>query len=73
MNHFVRSLKLALRYRYTLAGAVVSALFVAVLWGGNIGAVYPLVEISFKASRCPSGPPVESTSSAKNWPTSRPA
>lgn len=53
MNSFVRSLKLALRYRYTLAGAVVSALFVAVLWGGNIGAVYPLVEISFKGESLP--------------------
>jgi len=53
MNNFVRSLKLALRYRYTLAGAVASALAVAVLWGGNIGAVYPLVEISFKGESLP--------------------
>jgi ATP-binding cassette subfamily B protein/subfamily B ATP-binding cassette protein MsbA len=48
MNSFVRSLKLALRYRWTLVGSVLCALAVAVLWGGNIGAVYPLVEVSLK-------------------------
>lgn len=48
MNNFARALKLALRYRYTLAASIASALIVAVLWGGNIGAVYPLVEISLK-------------------------
>jgi ATP-binding cassette subfamily B protein/subfamily B ATP-binding cassette protein MsbA len=53
MNNFVRSLKLALRYRATLLGAIISALMVAVLWGGNIGAVYPLVEISFKGESLP--------------------
>jgi len=53
MNNFARSLKLALRYRYTLIGSIVSALIVAVLWGGNIGAIYPLVEISFKGESLP--------------------
>ena len=48
MNSFVRSLKLALRYRWTMAGMVFCAVAVAVLWGGNIGAVYPLVEVSLK-------------------------
>ncbi|MGC3965863.1 MAG: ABC transporter ATP-binding protein [Pirellulales bacterium] len=48
MNNFGRSLKLALRYKWTFVGSVLAALAVAVLWGGNIGAVYPLVEISLK-------------------------
>ena len=48
MNNFGRSLKQALRYRYTLAASIVCALAVAVFWGGNIGAVYPLFEISMK-------------------------
>ncbi|MCE9603930.1 MAG: ABC transporter ATP-binding protein/permease [Planctomycetia bacterium] len=48
MNNFGRSLKLALRYRYTLIGSFVCALAVAALWGGNIGAVYPIFEISMK-------------------------
>jgi len=48
MNNFGRSLKQALRYRYTLAASIVCALAVALLWGGNIGTVYPLFEISMK-------------------------
>jgi ATP-binding cassette subfamily B protein/subfamily B ATP-binding cassette protein MsbA len=32
-------------YRLTLVGAIVSAIGVAVLWGGNIGAVYPFVKV----------------------------
>lgn len=53
MNNFVRSLKLALRYRAMLFGSVLSALMVAVLWGGNIGAIYPLVEICFEGQSLP--------------------
>lgn len=48
MNNFGRSLRLSLRYRWTLGWSVVCALVVAVLWGGNISAVYPLVEISLR-------------------------
>ena len=48
MSNFVRSLRLALRYKWTFGWSVVCALVVAVLWGGNIGAVYPLVEISLR-------------------------
>ena len=45
MKNFRRVLLMACRYRWTLVGAVLSALGVAVLWGGNIGAVYPFVKI----------------------------
>ena len=45
MKNFRRVLWMACRYRLTLLGAVLSALGVAVLWGGNIGAVYPFVKI----------------------------
>ena len=45
MKNFRRVLQMACHYRLTLAGAVLSALGVAVLWGGNIGAVYPFVKI----------------------------
>ena len=45
MNNFARVLRMACRYRLTLVGAVLSALGVAVLWGGNIGAVYPFVKV----------------------------
>jgi ATP-binding cassette subfamily B protein/subfamily B ATP-binding cassette protein MsbA len=45
MKNFRRVLRMACRYRWTLVGTVLSALGVAVLWGGNIGAVYPFVKI----------------------------
>jgi len=48
MGNFGRALRLALRYRWNVAASVICALIVAVLWGGNIGAVYPLVEVVFQ-------------------------
>ncbi len=36
---------MACRYRLTLVGAALSALGVAVLWGANIGAVFPFVKV----------------------------
>lgn len=48
MKNFVRVLRLSLRYRMKIVLAMASALGVAVLWGGNIGAIYPFVEIASK-------------------------
>ena len=48
MNNFGRVLRLALRYPFTLASSVACAFIVAVLWGGNISTVYPLVEVTTK-------------------------
>jgi ATP-binding cassette subfamily B protein/subfamily B ATP-binding cassette protein MsbA len=45
MKSFSRAVRIALRYRWTLVGAFVCSLLVGLLWGGNIGAVYPFVEI----------------------------
>lgn len=45
MNSFVRALKLAFRYRLTLVGVVLSAVMVALFWGGNISAVYPILKV----------------------------
>ena len=45
MKNFRRVLRMACRYRLTLVGAVFSALGVAVLWGGNIGAAYPFIKV----------------------------
>jgi len=45
MKNFARAVRLALRYRLILIGAVVCSLSVAVLWGANIGAVYPFVKV----------------------------
>ena len=54
MNNFVRALRLTLRYKWTLAGALVCALMVGALWGGNIGAMYPVVEVVFENQSIPS-------------------
>jgi len=48
MKNFFRVLRLAFRYRVTLVLSIVCALGVAVLWGGNIGTVYPFVEVAFQ-------------------------
>ncbi len=48
MSNFGRVLRLAFRHPWSVAGVVVTALLVGVLWGGNIGAIYPMVEIAFR-------------------------
>lgn len=45
MKNFGRVLALALRYRFTLVGAILCALAVGLLWGANIGVVYPFAEV----------------------------
>jgi ATP-binding cassette subfamily B protein/subfamily B ATP-binding cassette protein MsbA len=48
MKNFGRVLRLAMRYRYTFAASLVCALAVAVLWGANIGTVFPFVQVAFQ-------------------------
>lgn len=48
MSNFGRALRLSLRYPFTLAASVICAVAVALFWGGNISAVYPLVEVTTK-------------------------
>jgi ATP-binding cassette subfamily B protein/subfamily B ATP-binding cassette protein MsbA len=45
MKNFVRSLRFAWPYRGRLILSVVCALVVALLWGGNFTAIYPLLKI----------------------------
>jgi ATP-binding cassette subfamily B protein/subfamily B ATP-binding cassette protein MsbA len=47
MKNFGRTLRLVLRYPGTLAASAVCAILVAVLWGANIGSMYPIVEVIF--------------------------
>ena len=47
MGHFGRLFRRALKYPLTTLSVIVSSLLVAVLWGGNISTVYPLVEVAF--------------------------
>lgn len=46
--NFARVVRMAIRYKFTFAASVLSAIMVAVLWGANISAVYPVVEVIFK-------------------------
>ena len=48
MHNFLRALKLTLKYKWNIVGVFVSALLLAVCWGGNIATVYPLVQVSFQ-------------------------
>jgi ATP-binding cassette, subfamily B, bacterial MsbA len=45
MHNFLRTLRLVLRYKTTLALSTFTAIMVAVLWGFNIGGAYPIIAI----------------------------
>jgi ATP-binding cassette subfamily B protein/subfamily B ATP-binding cassette protein MsbA len=45
MHNFNRALKLALAHRVNIAACVVSSAIIAVLWGGGLTAVFPVVEV----------------------------
>ena len=46
--NFGRVVRMAIRYKFTFAASLISALLVAVFWVANIGAVYPIVEVIFE-------------------------
>ena len=48
MRNAYRAIRLALRYPLSLAAAVGLTFVVAALWGGNIAAVYPILEVAFQ-------------------------
>ncbi|MCB9938852.1 MAG: ABC transporter ATP-binding protein [Planctomycetaceae bacterium] len=48
MKSFARAIALAVRNRPTLLGVIFTSLAVGVLWGANIGVVYPFVEVVFE-------------------------
>lgn len=48
MNQFLQILKLTIRRPLWIVGILVTALLVGVLWGGNISAIYPVVEVAFR-------------------------
>ncbi|MBU4398631.1 MAG: hypothetical protein KKE86_04770, partial [Planctomycetes bacterium] len=39
---------MAIRYKFTFAASILSALVVAVFWVANIGTIYPVVEVIFE-------------------------
>lgn len=46
--NFGRVVRMALRYKFTFAASIFSALMVAIFWVANIGAIYPVVEVIFE-------------------------
>lgn len=46
MHNFSRALKVALNYWPSLLLAMLCSLGVAMIWGGNIGAIYPVMEVT---------------------------
>src|SRR5262245_11994852 len=53
MNSFGRAIKLALAHRANVLGCVLTACAVALLWGGNLTAVWPVVDVIMNDSSLP--------------------
>jgi ATP-binding cassette, subfamily B, bacterial MsbA len=45
MNNFYRVVAISFRHKFTVAASLFCSLAVAVLWGGNITAIFPIVDI----------------------------
>ena len=45
MKSFLTIVIYSLRYKWSIAGATIAALLIAILWGASISTVYPVVEI----------------------------
>ncbi len=52
MKNFVRLLRFAWPYRLRFALSIACAAMVALFYGGNIGAVYPLLQILIRSANC---------------------
>lgn len=46
MQNYWRAIRIALQYRWTITGAITCSLMVALLWGGSIGALYPVLQVA---------------------------
>ncbi len=76
MNHFSRVLRMAARRRWSFLGILVTSLMIALLWGANIGTLYPLVEVVFEGDNLPNYVNVklkEADKKAKEFDTSNAA
>lgn len=48
MKNFGRAVRLALRQRVGLIASICGSLLVAILWGANIGTIYPFIQVVFR-------------------------
>ena len=58
MNNFYRVITISFRHRFTVAASLFCSLAVAVLWGGNITAIYPIVDVVIPPVTPPDRPDV---------------
>lgn len=48
MQNFLRLLRPAMKYRWTITGIFFSSVMVGLLWGLNIGALFPVLKVAFQ-------------------------
>lgn len=48
MPHFWKAIRVSLRYKWSIVGAILSSLTIAMLWGASITTIYPFVRIVFR-------------------------
>ena len=48
MRDFFKAIRISLRYKWSIMGAILSSLIIAVLWGASITTIYPFVRIVFR-------------------------
>ena len=47
MQHFLKAIKLSLVNKWRIAALLLNSLFIGLLWGSSISAIYPFVEVVF--------------------------
>ncbi len=53
MKNFFRAFRIALQYRITFVSCICCSLMVAILWGGNITAIFPIVDVIMEGKSLP--------------------
>lgn len=53
MHSFIKALRLTARHYYAITAIACTSAVIALLWGANIGTLYPMVEIVFKGDSIP--------------------
>ncbi len=46
MYNFLRILRASTKYRWTILGILTTSMLVALLWGANIGALFPVIKVT---------------------------
>ncbi len=71
--NFGRAVRMAIRYKFTFAASILSALMVAVLWGADAATVYPFVEVGLFGRSPQNGSRSRSRTAKRRLPISLPS